>query len=62
MHIHLSDPEPSFHICYNKTKTGGVRVYNADNSERNYLVYFITAFFAAFMIDIISQTIIGSTM
>ena len=30
-------------------------VYNADNSERNYLVYFITAFFAAFMIDIISR-------
>ena len=30
-------------------------VYYADNSERNYLVYFITAFFAAFMIDIISR-------
>ena len=32
-----------------------MRVYNADNSERNYSAYFITAFFAAFMIDIISR-------
>lgn len=30
-------------------------MYNADNSERNYSAYFITAFFAAFMIDIISR-------
>ena len=30
-------------------------MFNADNSERNYSVYFIIAFFAVFMIDILSR-------
>ena len=30
-------------------------MFNADNSERNYSGYFIIAFFAVFMIDILSR-------